>query len=238
MNTKRLKLLFALQEQPIAPASTLAKQVGVTAPTARAWLESLIKERVFVGVNANLRSRRIGLELDDFVLQVTSHNALEKIEEFCETHPYTSYRSRVFGGNTRGIMLQFRQPDTARPHLLEAFEVMMKNSLISEVRELPTLNEEYGSSFTRPRIEALNPDTMGWKFDWDKWWSACPEKIQSNEKNQTMSNELVPLDELDVRIIQEISMNARRKNIEIIALRRYRIMTRVITESRVIYHDA
>ena len=216
MNTERLKLLFALQEQPIAPASTLAKQIGVTAPTARAWLESLLKEQVFVGVNANLRSRRIGLELDDFVLQVTSHNALEKIEEFCEAHPYTSYRSRVFGGNTRGIMLQFRQPDAARPHLLEAFDVMKRNGLISEVRELPTLNEEYGSSFTRPRIEAWNPDTMGWKFDWNKWWSACPKKIQSKQKTQTMDKELVPLDELDVRIIQEISMNARRKNIEII----------------------
>ncbi|MGY5879758.1 MAG: hypothetical protein RTV31_05880 [Candidatus Thorarchaeota archaeon] len=216
MNTERLKLLFALQEQPIAPASTLAKQVGITAPTARAWLESLIKEQVFVGVHSNLRSRRIGLELDDFVLQVTSHDALEKIEKFCWNHPYTSYRARVFGGNTRGIMLQFRQPDAARPHLLEAFDVMKRNGLISEVRELPTLDEEYGSSFTSPRIDAWNPDTMGWKFDWDEWWSACPKKIQLKQKTQAKMDELVPLDELDVRIIQEISINARRKNIEII----------------------
>ncbi|MCJ7817645.1 MAG: Lrp/AsnC family transcriptional regulator [Candidatus Thorarchaeota archaeon] len=216
MNTEKLKLLFALQEQPVAPASVLAKQVGVSAPTARAWLESLEEDQVFVGVHANLRFRRMGLELDDFLLQVTSHEALEKIEKFCWNHPYTSYRARVFGGNTQGILLQFRQPDAARPHLLKAFDVMKKNGLISEIRELPTLNEQYGSSFTRPRIESWNPETMGWEFDWDEWWSACPKMIQSKPKKQTKLNELVPLDELDVRIIQEISINARRKNIEII----------------------
>jgi DNA-binding Lrp family transcriptional regulator len=216
VNTERLKLLFALQEQPVAPASVLAKQVGVTAPTARAWIESMKEEQVFVSVRSNLRSRRIGLEMDDFLLQVTSHEALEKIEKFCWNHPYTSYRARVFGGNVQGIFLQFRQPDAARSHLLEAFDVMKKNGLINEIRELPTLSEEYGSSFTRPRIEAWNPELMSWTFDWDKWWAACPEKIRAKPRTLIERDELIPLDELDVRIIQEISMDARRKNIEII----------------------
>jgi DNA-binding Lrp family transcriptional regulator len=216
VNTEKLKLLFALQEQPVAPASVLAKQVGVSAPTARAWLESLKEEQVFVGVHTNLRSRRIGLELDDFVLQVTSHEALQKIEQFCEAHPYTSYRARVFGGNVQGIMLQFRQPNDAHPHLLKAFEVMKKEGLISEIRELPTLNEEYGSSFTRPRLDAWNPEIFGWVFDWDKWWSACPDKIQSKPKGPPQIEEIVQLDELDVKILQEIASNARRKNIEVI----------------------
>ncbi|MGY5858265.1 MAG: hypothetical protein RTU63_02770 [Candidatus Thorarchaeota archaeon] len=216
MNTERLKLLFALQEQPVAPASVLAKQVGVTAPTARAWLESLKEEQVFVGVQSNLRSRRIGLELDDYILQVTSHEALEKIEKFSENYPYTSYRARVFGGNVQGIMLQFRQPDAARPHILESFDMMMAEGLISNIRELPTLNEEYGSSFTRPRINAWNPEIMGWEFDWDKWWSGCPKKIETKPKIPPKIDEFVQLDELDVRIIQELTVNARRKNIEII----------------------
>jgi DNA-binding Lrp family transcriptional regulator len=216
VNTEKLKLLFALQEQPVAPASVLAKQVGISAPTARAWLESLKKEQVFVSVHANLRSRRIGLELDDFVLQVNSFDALRKIETFCESHPYTSYRARVFGGNIQGIMVQFRQPDTARVHLLKAFEVMKKKGLISKVQELPTLNEEYGSSFTRPRIDAWDPEKMGWDFDWDDWWATAPKKIQPRPMKQADLNEKIPLDELDVRVIQEISMDARRKNIEII----------------------
>ena len=216
MNTEKLKLLFALQEQPVAPASVLAKQVGISAPTARAWLEALKKEQVFVGVHANLKSRRMGFELDDFVLQVTSHEALEKIEQFCWNHPYTSYRARVFGGKVQGIMLQFRQPESARPHLLKAFDVMKKEGFITNIRELPTLNEEYGSTYTRPRIDAWNPEVMGWEFDWEKWWNACPKEVEKRPKVPKNVDELVLLDELDVKLIQEISMDARRKNIEII----------------------
>jgi DNA-binding Lrp family transcriptional regulator len=216
VDTQKLKLLFALQENPIAPASVLAKQIGVSAPTARSWLESLKEERVFVGVHANLRARRIGLEMDDFLLQVESHKALQQIEKFCEAHPYTSYRARVFGGENQGIMLQFRQPDAARNHLLEAFNVMRKNGLIRNVRELPTLDVEYGSTFTRPRLDAWDPEKMVWKFNWDEWWASCPEVVVPRQESSSNKEQSVEVDALDVRILQEIGTNARRKNIEII----------------------
>ena len=107
MNTDKLKLLLALQEDPVAPAAELAKQVGVTPPTARAWLDSLRDDKVYVSVQANILGRRLGLETDDFLLKVDSYDSLEKIEQFCEAHPYTSYRARVFGGDDHGIMVQF-----------------------------------------------------------------------------------------------------------------------------------
>lgn len=216
MNIQKIKLLFALQEDPVAPASVLAKQVGVSAPTARAWIESLKDEQVFVGVQANLGARRIGLELDDFLLKVNSHDALLKIEKFCEAHPYTSYRARVFGGLNQGIMLQFRQPDAARKHLLDTFQIMKKNNLISEIRELPTLQAEYGSSFTTPRLESWDPEKMVWNFDWERWWASCPETPSTMPKSSSDSHTSVKLDDLDVKILQEIGINARRKNIEII----------------------
>ena len=74
MNTEKLKLLLALQEDPVAPAAELAKQVGVTPPTARAWLDSLRDEKVYVSVQANILSRRLGLEMD--VLHRTAQSSL------------------------------------------------------------------------------------------------------------------------------------------------------------------
>jgi len=53
-------------------------------------------------------------------------------------------------------------------------------------------------------------------FDWDKWWAACPEKIESKSKKSSKIDELVQLDELDVKLLREIGTHARRKNIEII----------------------
>ncbi len=216
MNLDKLKLLFALQEQPVAPALVLAKQVGISAPTARAWLETLQKEQVFVGVHTNLSSRRIGLELDDFLLKVETYDALKKIEQFCEAHPYTSYRARVFGGEKQGIMVQFREPDRARAYLLKAFDAMKREGLVSEIRELPTLSTEYGSTFTRPKLDAWDPEKMVWIFDWENWWAACPSEIAANLTSHSMDDSLVDLDLLDVQILQEIGTNARRKNIEII----------------------
>ncbi len=215
MNTEKLKLLLALQEDPVAPAATLAKQVGVTPPTARAWLDSLRDEKVYVSVQANILSRRIGLEMDDFLLKVDSYDSLEKIEKFCEAHPYTSYRARVFGGDDHGIMVQFRQPDEARKHLLDAFELMKKKGIITHIRELPTLRREYGSSITRPRLDSWNPEKMAWEFDWAAWWSNIPDDLKSKDE-KPVEEMSVSLDQLDVQILQHIHMNARRKNTDII----------------------
>jgi len=215
VNTDKLKLLLALQEDPIAPAAKLAKQVGVTPPTARAWLDSLRDEKVYVSVQANILGRRLGLEMDDFLLKVDSYDSLEKIEQFCEAHPYTSYRARVFGGDDHGIMVQFRQPDEARSHLLDAFDIMKKKGIVTHIRELPTLRTEYGSTYTRPRLDAWNPERMVWEFDWDKWWNNQPSDVKSPD-TKTTQEETITLDHLDVQILQHIHMNARRKNTDII----------------------
>ena len=220
MNKNKLRLLFALQENPVAPAAALAKQIGVTPPTARAWLDDLKQEHVYGGVHANLRSRRIGLELDDFVLRVDSFQSLERIERFCDLHPYTSYRARVFGGEKQGIMLQFRQPDEARTHLLQAFDAMKKEGLVKEIREIPTLSVQYGSMNTRPKFSAWDHEKMSWSFDWNKWWSKEPRRAGPVEPE--MENvSLFKLDKLDVELLQEVTMNARRKNTEIIEAMKY-----------------
>lgn len=215
MNTEKLKLLLALQEDPVAPAAELAKQVGVTPPTARAWLDSLRDDKVYVSVQANILGRRLGLEMDDFLLKVDSYDSLKKIEQFCEAHPYTSYRARVFGGDDHGIMVQFRQPDEARAHLLDALEIMKKKGIITHIRELPTLRREYGSTYTRPRLNSWNPEKMVWEFDWDEWWKQAPNTVKSAEEKPA-EEVVVPLDHMDVQILQHIHMNARRKNTDII----------------------
>lgn len=215
MNEKKLALLFALQEHPVAPAAALAKQIGVTPPTTRAWLEGLAKEKVYVGVQANLRVRNLGLDYDDFLVSVDSYDALIKLEEFCRHHPYTSYRARVFGGKSQGILLQFRQPDTARKHLLDSLRIMKEKGLVTGYRELPTLTSDYVSTYTRPRLEAWNPERMIWEFDWETWWNHAPVKVNDPE---AISNQFprAELDLVDVKLLQEITKNARRKNIDII----------------------
>lgn len=216
MNQEKLALLFALQEQPVAPAAKLANEVGVTPPTARAWLESLKEEKVYGGIQANLRVQKLGLEMYDFFVGVNSYDSLKSIEKFCEKHPYTSYRARVFGGSTHGMLLQFRQPVAAHEHLQRALYKMMKADLISDIRELPTLQAVYGSVYTRPRLDAWNPEKLTWQFDWEKWWKQAPKKATAKSSTPLAEEERISLDALDAKLIQELTMNARRKNVDII----------------------
>lgn len=215
MRDQKLALLFALQEQPIAPAAKLAEEAGVTPPTARAWLEDLKDNEVYNGVQANLRVRKLGLEIDDFLVGVSSFDALKSIEKFCNEHPYTSYRARVYGGKTQGMVLQFRQPDVARKHLEQALYRMKKAEMITEIRELPTLRAVYGSTYTRPRLDSWNPDKMTWSFDWERWWDDAPE-IEDIPPVMRPADERIHFDALDVKLLQEITMNARRKNVDLI----------------------
>ncbi|MDF1538277.1 MAG: hypothetical protein P1Q69_05195 [Candidatus Thorarchaeota archaeon] len=216
MNQEKLALLFALQEQPVAPAATLANEVGVTPPTARAWLENLREEKVFGGVQSNFRVHRIGLEMYDFFVGVDSYDSLKSIETFCDEYPYTSYRARVFGGNTQGMLLQFRQPVDAYKHLEQAFHRLTKANLITSIRELPTLQTVYGSTYTRPRLEAWNSEQLSWKFDWDKWWKKAPKKPKTVSSEISEGGDCIELDVLDAQLIQELTLNARRKNVDII----------------------
>ncbi len=216
VNQQKLALLFALQEQPTAPAVQLANEVGVTPPTARSWLRELEADKVYSGVQANLRIKKLGLEMDDFLVLVSSYDALQKIEKFCYYHPYTSYRARIFGGKTQGIILQFRQPDAARQHLEDSFEIMKKRGIITELRELPTLVSTYGSIYTSPKLEAWDPDSLSWSFDWENWWEKAPENPEYEKHSENEEKDIIKVDFRDVQLIEQLTMNARRKNVDLI----------------------
>ncbi|TFF91461.1 hypothetical protein EU545_03980 [Candidatus Thorarchaeota archaeon] len=203
----------------MSPAVRLAKEVGVSTPTAISWLDKMRDEEVFRGVKANLRVHDLGLEIYDFLLEVSSFEALERIEKFCEVHPYTLYRARVYGGDHRGILIQFRQPDTAFPHLQTALQVMKREGLVNGIRELPTLRSIYGSTHTTPLLSAWDPDRMVWLFDWQSWWETEPQRsardIPSAAEDRQPPQPL-DLDYLDAQILQALTADARRKNIDII----------------------
>ncbi|MCF2135864.1 MAG: hypothetical protein K9W43_01370 [Candidatus Thorarchaeota archaeon] len=220
MNQEMLELLFKLQEMPMAPAKKIAEEIGKSTPTVITWLAKLAEDRVYLGVKPYLRAHRLGLELYDYLLEIKSYKDLIKIEKFCEEHPYTAYRSRVFGGEHRGMLVQFRQPPETLIHLESAFERMREKGIVQSVRELPTLQEIYGSIHTRPQLGAWDPERMTWNFDWERWWSQEPQREQDRSATRPKKNEVATehfeIDHLDAKILQELTDNARQKNIDII----------------------
>lgn len=208
-------MLLALQEHPVASAAALGRLVGVSPPTAKSWLIQLREDNVYTGVHADLRVHRLGLKIDDFLVLVHSFEALTKLERYCDEHPYTLYRARVYGGDLQGLLIQFRQPDDARKHLESALRKMESAGVIRAVRELPTLRKEYGSTYTTPKLHAWDSQSMSWTFDWKSWWARVPSgEIELPITPQT--EDRIDLDILDVRLLEELTKDARQKNTDII----------------------
>ncbi|MFO7837744.1 MAG: hypothetical protein R6V83_13960 [Candidatus Thorarchaeota archaeon] len=216
MKQNRFNLLFKLQEMPVAPVAQLAREIGVSAPTVRSWLDELRDQRVFVSVPGTLNEKKIGLETHSFVVTIDSYASVEMIEDFCDAHPYTSYRGRVFGGNLHGVFVQFREPSAARIHLSNALQIMKEKEIISGMRELPTLSEPYTSTNTRPKLDAWHPDKMVWEFDWDGWWNSVPKKRPEGSTKLDKDQTPIEIDKLDVQLLEELTKDARRKNIDMI----------------------
>lgn len=201
----------------MAPVVKLAEEVGVSPPTAKAWLDRLRAEQVYVGVQANLDARKLGLEVYDFLVETSSYDALVRIEKFCEEHPYTLYRARAYGGRTQGIFMQFRQPPGARAHLKQALRVMKEQGLAVTVRELPNLHPKPDSTYTRPRLEAWDSERMIWTFDWNAWWKDSPSAAKTRKaKKVVVTDNVMVLDRLDAKILEIITKDAKQKNTEII----------------------
>jgi len=201
----------------MAPVVRLAVEVGVSPPTAKTWLDSLRAEQVYVGVQANLNAHKLGLKVDDFLIETSSHSALARIEKFCEEHPYTLYRARAYGGSTQGIFMQFRQPPGARAHLEQALRVMKEQGLAETIREIPTLHPRHDSVYTRPRLEAWDSERMVWTFDWNAWWEDSPSAAKTRKaKKVVITNDVMSLDRFDAKILEIITKDARQKNTEII----------------------
>ena len=215
MNKEKLLLLLALQEHPVASAAALGRMVGVSPPTAKSWLTQLREDNVYTGVHADLRVHRLGLEIDDFLLHVNSFDALSKLERYCDEHPYTLYRARVYGGGVQGLLVQFRQLDEALKHLEDALEELKNAGIIQDIRELPTLRRQYGSTYTTPRLDAWDSQTMSWNFDWKDCWDKAPSEEVETPQAPT-SAERLDLDMLDVRLLEELTKDARQKNTDII----------------------
>jgi len=216
VNHNQLKLLFKLQESPIAPVAQLAREIGVSAPTVRSWLDELRQEQVFVSVPAHLYQDKIGLEIHSFLTTVQSYDAVIQLEAFCDAHPYTSYRGRIFGGSYHGLFLQFREPPEAKGHVLQAFRSMEEGGIISRIRELPSSDNTGKSINTRPNLDAWNPPKMVWDFDWGQWWSNASNESEQHDTKSAEQHEPIEIDALDVQLLQEITRDARRKNTDII----------------------
>ncbi|NHJ03434.1 MAG: winged helix-turn-helix transcriptional regulator [Candidatus Heimdallarchaeota archaeon] len=209
-----LSLLIALQENPLAPASKLAKAIGHSTPTVISRLSILKEENSYYNVFADIKPETLELEIIDTIIQIDNIESLEYFEKvICYNHPFTLFRIRCYG-KMNGIYAQFRMPIGSKNRLVNLLTTLKEKKIIQDF-SFPPISTNSRTIYTKANLSNWEPNLMRWKFDWKKWFSKM-EKISSSKISRKNEQSLLnKIDELDIALLEEISKSARRKNTEI-----------------------
>ncbi len=209
-----LELLIALQENPLAPASKLAKKIDLSTPTVITRLELLKQEKSYYNVIANLIPDTLDLEIIDVLLDIDSIENVEYFEKhICYNHPYTLFRIRCFG-YFNGLYVQFRIPKGSIELLLDLLNHLKKKNKIQNYI-IPKIQRSAKTIYTKANLKNWDEKLMRWNFDWSTWIQKLSSVSPRSIERTLPQSQLQKLDELDIALLQELTMSARRKNTEI-----------------------
>ncbi|MFX0067179.1 MAG: hypothetical protein ACFFC7_34035 [Candidatus Hermodarchaeota archaeon] len=217
-----LELLIALQDNPLGTYKELAKALEVTPPTAKARLQK-ISEKLdpksdpnipTILVQADLDLQALGLEFINVLVRTTSLKHILLLEKAFYQHPHTAYHVRCMGKN-QGLFLQFRLPTGTFPKIQEFFSIIQQEmpDLVEGIHFLPAREL---SVYTKFNLEIWDEEEKTWKFNWKEWISKID--MMPSEFDVSSDSDLIldHLTSLDLQILQELTWNARRKNIDLI----------------------
>ncbi len=201
-----IKFLIALQQEPLASFHKLARMLNVTPPTAKSKMDKISEVGLYYRVSADLKTDALDLTIIDVFLEIESKYNLIKVEELLDKHPYILFRGRVVGPQ-KGIYVQFRAPKKGINNVLK-FLNKLKETLIIDFYNV----DSFGCSiYTKADFKAWNGLT--WDFDW-RWWFSELDNVSIFPSKRERSV-LKKVTELDFRILEELSYNARIRNLDL-----------------------
>ncbi|MGY5880070.1 MAG: helix-turn-helix domain-containing protein [Candidatus Thorarchaeota archaeon] len=212
LNGAHLSLLMAIQENPLATVTELVDRVEGSKPTVIKRL-SYLRDNQFFKVKALLDLQNMGFDAVEVFLDTTNLKDVEILEQMATNHPYTSYRSRCFGSHN-GLYLQFKIPSGSRGKIEEIIKILKEDGTVASHRILalggePTINSSM-------RLDGWNPDSMSWKFDWEKWFEADFDAIKPEKIKNPSGNVLEWITKNDLHILQQLMYSAKRSNTDMI----------------------
>ncbi len=201
-----IKFLIALQQEPLASFHQLARMLNVTPPTAKAKMDKISEVGLYYRVSADINCDAIDLQLVDMILEIDSKYHLVKTEDLLDKHPYILFRGRIVGPQ-KGIYVQFRIPKSTTNNLVKFLDRLKEKYIIDYFN----INSTGSSIYTKADFKAWNGLT--WNYDWNWWFSELDSvPIISSKKYKSV---LRRLSELDLKVLEELSYNARIRNLDL-----------------------
>ncbi len=206
-----LRILTALGRSPLGTVQEIGAQTGMTSATISIRLKKLRESGALFSVSAQLAYPALGLEPVVAFIEAP-FKSLSRLESLFDRHPYTRYRVRCIG-YYNGLYGLFAVPEGSLPNL-RAFLDELKGGTIEEYRLDTSVG---GWSYSEVDYGLYDMPRDLWGFDWSSWAA----KVDALESAPTLpkppASILKRLDMKDLRIIKEVTEDARRKGKRIAA---------------------
>ncbi|MFX0062250.1 MAG: hypothetical protein ACFFC7_08675 [Candidatus Hermodarchaeota archaeon] len=217
---RSMKVLIALQENPLGTYEDLSKRTGYAKSVVYEIVQNLssgldrinFTRKPYFHVVATPNLWNLGLEIVDVLVSTDSEKKTQFIERLCYEHPYTLYNTRCFG-DTNGLLIQFRMPMGCSNQIQNLLQIVQDKKLIDHFSVLPFIKSQ--SIYSTVNVDHWVPTIYSWAFNWAQWFAIEPENPRSIPPADKAGTAKKWLKKSDVAIIRELTSNARRKNIEI-----------------------
>ncbi len=197
-------ILLALNQDPFMSMSELARQVNLTEQEAVKRYSFLKTEGVIQDPIAIYNPESLGLERIHVITILPNFSCLEIIEELCTAHPYTHYRTRIFGGNI-GMFIQFDIPIGTKRNIQILFDKLLEQRIVTSFE----ISESSGIRVTsHPDLEKYNSGTSSWSFIWSIWFATFdtdPPPLPTPDESKKNLSEFTPS---QAKILRLITANA------------------------------
>ncbi len=167
LKSEDFAILLALNQDPFMSMRELSRQIKVPESEATERYNLLKTKGVIKNPIAVYSPASLGLKRIHVNTVLPNFSCLEIMEELCTAHPYTHYRSRIFGGSL-GLFIIFDIPIGTEKHI----ELLFKELTELEVVDSFEIYESTGIRIeSYPNLEKYNAGTSNWSFIWPIWFA-------------------------------------------------------------------
>jgi DNA-binding Lrp family transcriptional regulator len=206
-----LTIITALGKNPLGTVQEIAKRTGMTCATISIRLKKLRQTGALFSVSAQLTYPVLGLEPVVTFIEAP-FKSLSRLEALFDRHPYTRYRVRCVG-YYNGLYGLFAVPERTLP-ILRDFLDELKGGIITDYRlDTPT----NGWTYSEVDYNLYDMSKDQWSFDWATWEASLDVANIGVPLPKLPNSLLRRLDVKDLRILEQLTIDARRKGKQIAA---------------------
>jgi DNA-binding Lrp family transcriptional regulator len=213
LSTKDYDLLLTLESNPLANYSELADSLNQSWVTVKKRVQNLQKQGIIRNPSVEINNSKLGLDRVNIMVELANFDKVRLIEMFCDLHPYTLYRARVFGKRF-GMFIQFNIPKGSLSLLEESLRLLLDNDILLNFEILDSINQRV---LTNPDLRYFNIHSLDWDFSWREWLQHL-KTIDSGPLPEIEStNELKNIKMLHLELLRKFTENATYKQTEFLS---------------------